>query len=99
MTTRTTSETLVFLNPFKLSGADDLQPAGSYLVETDEDLIQSMSFPVYRRISTFIRLPGRPDSRELARVVDIDPAELVAALAADAQAQEIALTSSVESVR
>jgi hypothetical protein len=55
MTTRTTGETVTFLHPFKLSGFDDIQPAGRYLVETDEERLEGLSFPVYRRLSTFIR--------------------------------------------
>lgn len=90
MTTRTSSETVTFQHPFKLSGADDLQPAGSYVVETDEELLQTSLNPAYRRLSTFIRLPGRSGSAEVARIVDIDPVELSAALARDAQAQETA---------
>ena len=89
MITRTIGETITFQHPFRLSGADDLQPAGRYLVETDEELIQSLSFPAYRRLSTFIHLAGRPNSSELARVVDTVPAKLAAALAIDAQAHEI----------
>lgn len=90
MASRTSSETITFRHPFKLTAADDVQPAGRYLVETDEELLQSSSLPVYRRLSTFIRLPGRSGSTELARIIDIDPAELLAALARDAQAQETA---------
>jgi len=88
MMTRTSSQTVTFLHSFKLSGVEDAQPAGRYLVETDEELLQAVSFPVYRRLSTLIRLPGRPGTMELSRVVDIDPAELAAALARDSQAQE-----------
>jgi hypothetical protein len=83
MTTRTTSKNLVFRHPFKLSGADDMQPAGSYVVETDEERLDT-SFSAYRRIATLLRLPGTPGSAELGRVVDIDPAELEAVLAKDA---------------
>jgi hypothetical protein len=90
MTTRTSSKTVTFLHPFKLSGADELQPAGRYVVETDEELLQTPSLLAYRWLSTFIRLPGRPDSMELARVVDIDPAELAAALASDVEAPRTA---------
>lgn len=92
MITRTGSETVTFMHPFRLSGVDEVQPAGRYLVETDEELLQTLSFPAYRRLSTFIHLAGRPNSSELARVVNIDPAELAAALARDAQAQETAPT-------
>ena len=89
MSTRTTNETITFKHPFKMSELDEVQPAGRYVVETNEELIQSLSFPVYRRLSTLIHLAGRPNSSELARVVDIDPTKLAAALAIDAQAQEV----------
>ena len=84
MTERTRSKTVTFLHPFTLNGADDIQPAGRYLVEFDYETIEGLSYPAYRRISTVIRLPGRPGSTELARVVDVAPAELAAALARDA---------------
>ena len=89
MSTRTTNETITFKHPFKMSELDEVQPAGRYVVETNEELIQSLSFPVYRRLSTLIHLAGRSNSSELARVVDIDPAKLAAVRAIDAQAQEI----------
>ena len=88
MMTRTSSQTVTFLHSFKLSGVADALPAGRYLVETDEELLQAVSFPVYRRLSTLIRLPGRPGTMELSRVVDIDPAELASALVRDSQVQE-----------
>ncbi len=86
MTTRTSRETVTFRHPFRLSGADDLIPAGSYLVETDEELIEYLSFPAWHRLSTLIHLAGRPGSTELGRVMPIDPAELAAAQADDAGA-------------
>ena len=85
MTTRTRSKTITFRHPFRLSAVDDLQPAGPYLVETDEERIDGLSFPAYRRLSTLIRLAGRPGSTELSRAVSIDPAELAAALANDGE--------------
>ena len=90
MTIRTISETVTFRRPFKLRGADDVQPAGRYVVETDEEPLQLSSLPAYRRLSTYMRLPGRSGTMELARIIDIDPAELSAALAVDAEAPETA---------
>lgn len=90
MSTRTSDDTVTFLHPFRLSGVDELQPAGRYVVETDEEPLPTVSLPAYRRLSTFIHLAGRPDSNELARVVDVDPAELAAALARDAAVQDAA---------
>lgn len=90
MTMRTSSNTVTFLHPFKLSGVDDVQPAGRYVVETDEELLQTVSRTAYRRLSTFIRLPGRPGSTEWARIVDVEPTELAAVLVSDARVQDVA---------
>ncbi len=88
MTERTTKETVTFRHPFRPAAVDDLQPAGSYLVETQEELIQGLSFPAYRRLSTLLHLAGRPaDGSELTRLVDIDPDELAALRSADAAMQ------------
>jgi len=84
MIMRTTSRAVTFTRPFVLSGIIEQQPAGSYTVETDEELIGNAPTTAYRRISTLIRLPGRPGSLVLEQVVDIDAAELAAALARDA---------------
>lgn len=83
MTTRTTARLVAFRRPFKLSAVDDVQPAGSYMVEIEEERLDT-SFPAFRRIATLIRLPARAGSAVLARVVTIDPAELDAAVATDA---------------
>jgi hypothetical protein len=83
MRVRTTSRTVTFTRPFVLSGIVEQQPAGTYTVETDEELLETASVPAYRRIATLIRLPGRPGSLVLGQVVDIDAAELAAALDQD----------------
>jgi hypothetical protein len=82
MTTRSSYRTVVFTHSFRLSALDAPQPPGSYIVETDEELIQDLSFPAYRRTGAWIRLPP-PGRGALDRVVNIDPAELEAALADD----------------
>jgi len=82
VSTRTTTKTVVFRHPFELSAVSDRQPAGAYVVETDEEQLDT-SFSAFRRLATLIRLPGRPGTAETGRVVDIDPAELEAALVRD----------------
>ena len=44
MTVRTTSRTVTFTHPFNLSGMDKEQPAGTYAVETDEELLRPCRF-------------------------------------------------------
>jgi hypothetical protein len=84
MTTRTTSGTVTFARPFKLGGMDSVQAAGSYRLETDEELLEDLSFPVYRRTATYIVLPGQPGSMIVTQTLKIDPAELETALKREA---------------
>ena len=88
MTVRTTSKTVTFMHPFNLSGTGEVQPAGTYTVETDEELLQTSSLPAYRRISTLMRLPARNTSTMLTQIVEVNPVELAALLARDAQPDE-----------
>ena len=88
MTMRTTSRTVTFIHPFNLSGMDKEQSARTYTVEADEELLQTLSLPAYKRISTLIRLPARPRSTTVTQIVEINPLELAAALARDAQPDE-----------
>ena len=83
MTVRTTSKTVTFTHPFNLSGMEEMQPAGTYTVETDEELLQTSSLPAYRRISTLMRLTTRPMGTVLTQIVEINPLELAAVLARD----------------
>ena len=78
MITRTRNALAVFSHPFELEGVDRLLPPGEYKVITDELLIEELSFPVYRRVSTMILVPGQfhPSSLEM---VTIDPHDLQAA--------------------
>jgi hypothetical protein len=61
----------------QLKGVDRILTAGDYRVVTDEELIDGSSFPVYRRVSTMIFVPGQYASS--VEMVAIDPQELQAA--------------------
>jgi len=80
MTTRTTEKTVTFNRPFVVGDADHPYPPGEYLVATDEELIDQVSFPVWRRITTMIHV--RNDGA--TQVLTIDPAKLESLLAQDA---------------
>jgi len=77
---RTRKKTVTFTRSFVLGGFDEVLPAGTYTVETDEELLEGISFPAYRRILTLIRLHPRPG---LTQTLTIDPNELNAALMRD----------------
>jgi hypothetical protein len=82
MTIRTTSKTLTFNRPFCLKGVDRLLPPGDYRVMTDEELIEGLSFPAYRRVLTAIFVPA--PSGCAVEMVTIDPLDLQAAQELDA---------------
>jgi len=60
MIARSLNKTVVFSKPFLLKGVDRTLPPGDYRVVTDEELVEGISFPVYRRVSTMIFVPATP---------------------------------------
>jgi len=84
MTMRTSHKTVTFAQPFSLNGIDEVQAAGTYTVETNEEPLQGVSFPAYRRMETLIFLPSPPGGARVERVVKIDPLALEAAQKKDA---------------
>jgi len=82
MMTRSHSKTVVFSHPFELKGVDRVLPPGNYRVVTDEELIQELSFPVYRRIATMIFVPLDTYNASI-EMVTIDPHHLQEALDRD----------------
>jgi hypothetical protein len=84
MSVRTSRKSVTFSRPFSLSGIDEVQPAGTYAVETDEELLPGLSFPAYRRIATLIFLRSRGGGPVVEEVANIDPLELQAAQERDA---------------
>ena len=83
MTTRTIKTTVTFRNSFTLGNYEEVLPAGTYDVETDEELLEGLSFHAYRRILTLIHLPAKRMAPGYTRMLIIDPDELDAALKRD----------------
>lgn len=73
----------MFSHPFALEGVDRVLPAGDYRVMTDEELIEELSFPVYRRVSTRIFVPAQSPRGGSVEMITIDPHDLEAAQARD----------------
>ena len=87
MLTRTHRKTVVFNGPFLLEGIGRLLPAGSYEIVTDEELIEGLSFPVYRRIATMMLAPAQ-SNHATVEMLTVDPIDLAAAIARDAAAEK-----------
>jgi hypothetical protein len=79
---RTSRKTVTFSNPFSFDGVGRLLPAGSYEVITDEELIEGLSFPVFRRVATMMLVAGA--SRQASvEMLSLDPHDLAAAIESD----------------
>ena len=75
--TRTRRKQMSFATGFTLAGVDHPLPAGVYEIITDEELIEGLNFPVYRRTATWIMARASPSGAE--EMVAVDPAVLAAA--------------------
>lgn len=79
MTTRTIRSIAVFNSAFNLGGIDGEFPAGSYRIESEEELIESLSFGAFRRVETTIKLPAIGSVSLKRQVVAIHPLDLAMA--------------------
>ena len=82
MLSRTRHEDMVFARPFVLKGWAKPHPAGSYDVETEEELIEGLSFPAWRRVATTITRKVRDGG--IVQAIAVDPQDLAEVMAADA---------------
>src|SRR5260370_36843528 len=73
MTMRSRRETITFKHPFRIKGIDRLLPAGAYEVITHEEMIQGLSFAVFRRVASMIMVPAAAPRRSTMRVVFLIP--------------------------
>lgn len=73
MTMRTRREMVHFKHPFRIKGVDRLLPPGAYEVITDEEMIEGLSFPSFRRVATMFMVPGiMPSSVEMISISSVD---------------------------
>ena len=84
MTTRTTRRVVTFNHAFTLNGIEGALPPGCYMIETEEEPLDSMSITAYRRIATTITLPAIGTISLRKQLVAIDPEDLIAAQGRDA---------------
>jgi len=84
MTTRSRRETLTFRRPFRIKGVDRLLKAGDYEVITDEEMIEGLSFPSFRRVATLIMVPAAPPHGSSTEMISISSVDLADAQRDDA---------------
>jgi len=79
MESRITTKLVTFRRPFTLVGLDGVQPPGTYMVRTEEEMLDTLSFAGWRQTGCIIVL-HRNGAEEHAA---IDPQELREALVRD----------------
>lgn len=89
MTIRTRIKSVTFRKPFALGGLDEALPAGVYRVDTEEELLEGLSFLAYRRVSTLIHLHPKAGHPGRVLILAIDPQELDAALMLDLEPVDV----------
>jgi hypothetical protein len=82
MAIRTTRTQVTFNSSFELAELDSPLPAGTYDVDTDEEVIEGNERTIYIRTATLIHVQGLGTTR----TVTINPSGLVDALEQDAAA-------------
>ena len=86
MTMRSRRETITFQHPFRIRGVDRLLPPGAYEVITDEEMIEGLSFPVFRRVATMIMVPAAGPRNSAMEMISIGSVDLSDAQRMDASA-------------
>ena len=80
----------MFRRPFMLDGLEKMQPAGSYIVDTDEEQVDSNLVNAWRRVATTIRITQPGGAVEY---LPVDPGVLKKALAQDGAREGIQVPS------
>jgi hypothetical protein len=86
MTTRSRRETVHFKHPFRIKGIDRLLSPGAYEVVTDEEMIEGLSFPSFRRVATMIMVPCAAPRQSATEMISIGSVDLADAQRIDASA-------------
>jgi hypothetical protein len=79
MAQRTTRSSVTFRAPFYLQGLDETFPAGTYDIDTEEEIIEGNERSVFLRVATLLYLRNAGT----VQILTVDPRELEAALAQD----------------
>lgn len=77
---------MTFKRAFQIRGIDRLLPAGAYEVITDEEMIEGLSFPSFRRVATMIMVPAAQSHGSIMEMISIGSVDLADAQRIDASA-------------
>lgn len=80
---RSTDSEITFRRPFTLRAVGTPLPAGTYRLIVDEEMLQGLSFPAWRRVATMLFTPALGQEGGSQQIFTVDGDELDAALLAD----------------
>lgn len=83
METRSTRTTLTFRNAFTLPHDVRTVPAGDYVLVTEEERLEGLTFNAYRRISGYLIIGGGPTNPGRTEMIPVTEAEVEALVARD----------------
>ena len=89
MIMRTRRETVIFKHPVLINGMERQLPAGPYEVVTDEEMLEGLSFPSFRRVATMIMVPGAPPHHRSMEMISISSVDLADAQHRDSVASDV----------
>lgn len=95
MNTRSSTSTVTFRHPFVLPGNPEELPPGAYDVLIEEELLQALSFPAYRRTATWLMIPTTGRKTGPGRVRETTAHDLEVALDRDRALNETGSTGSI----
>ena len=83
MTIRTHKKIVTFKKPFLLEYNGSTLPAGKYVIVTEEEILEGLSFCAYRQLQTYIYRQTGADQKGLSQLQVVDPDELDDAIERD----------------
>lgn len=87
---RSTETEVTFTQPFHLEALVEPQEAGTYRLVVDEELIEGLSFPAYRRVAAHLEIPPISVATGTRQCLQVSYEEILRALALDAtQGREV----------
>lgn len=85
MAERTTESEIAFMHPFSLDALVAPQPAGTYRLVVDEELIEGLSFTAYKRVATHLEIPALSVTTGKRQFLQVTQTEIDAALELDSK--------------
>jgi hypothetical protein len=85
MNTRTKETELTFAYPFTLESLFEPLEPGTYRLIEDQELIEGLSFPAYKRVATHLEIPAISVSTGKRQYLQVSREEIYRVFALDAE--------------